>query len=129
MSEDLSDLMENFKKIIDNGSVPENLKEILNNISISNNSSVNMDETSEATSNNTVKSSFNNIDINTILKMKTVIDSINNNDDPRSNLLYSLKPYLRKSKKNKLDQYINILNITKIAELINNKKENLNNDQ
>ena len=68
---------------------------------------------------------FSNIDMNTILKMKSVMDKMNNSNDPRSNLLYSLKPYLRDSKKEKLDQYANLLNVAKIAELFKNDgKEN-----
>lgn len=71
---------------------------------------------------------FSNIDMNTILKMKSVMEKMNNKNDPRSNLLYSLKPYLREGRKEKLDQYANLLNIAKIAELLkNNNKENMDN--
>ena len=117
MDEDISDLIKNVKKMIDNTTTSSNFKEAITN---------NSNEPSERNTN----SSNVNIDIDTILKMKTIIDSINNNNDPRANLLNSLKPYLRDSRKNKLDQYINLLNMTKIAEIINNKKkENPDNDQ
>ena len=33
------------------------------------------------------------------MKMKTIIDKMNTKDDPRSNLLQSLKPYLKDSRK------------------------------
>ena len=51
---------------------------------------------------------------------------MNSKNDPRANLLYSLKPYLRDSKKEKLDQYVNMLNVSKIAEIMNqnNNKDN-----
>ena len=58
--------------------------------------------------------------MNTILKMKSIIDKMNNSNDPRSNLLASLKPYLRDNKKQKLDEYANLLNFAKIAEILNN---------
>lgn len=61
-----------------------------------------------------------NLDMNTIMKMKSIMDNMNSKNDPRANLLYSLKPYLRDSKKNKLDQYVNLLNVSKIADLMNN---------
>ena len=64
-----------------------------------------------------------NIDMNTIMKMKSIMDNMNNKNDPRANLLYSLKPYLRDSKKNKLDQYVNLLNISKIAEAMNKNND------
>ena len=64
-----------------------------------------------------------NIDMNTIMKMKSIMDNMNNKNDPRANLLYSLKPYLRDSKKSKLDQYVNLLNISKIAEAMNKNND------
>lgn len=72
---------------------------------------------------------FSNIDMNTILKMKSIMEKMNSSNDPRSNLLYSLKPYLREERKGKLDQYANLLNFAKIAELLkndNNKENNSN---
>ena len=43
--------------------------------------------------------------LNTILKIKKITDSINHDkkDDPRANLLRSLKPYLSDNKKDKID--------------------------
>lgn len=68
---------------------------------------------------------FNNIDVNTIMKMKSIIDKMNSKDDPRSNLLRSLKPYLRDERREKVDQYANLMNVAKIAELFkNDSKEN-----
>ena len=70
---------------------------------------------------------FSNIDINTIMKMKNVMEKMNNKNDPRSNLLASLKPYLRNEKKEKLDQYANLMNFAKIADIL--KSENNNNKE
>lgn len=71
---------------------------------------------------------FSKIDMNTILKMKSVMEKLNNSNDPRSNLLYSLKPYLREERKNKLDQYANLLNVAKIADVFkDNNKESPHN--
>ena len=83
-------------------------------------------------SSNTINSTFgnhvndntstNNIDMETILKIKTIIENLNKKDDPRSNLLYSLKPYLRESRQKKLDQYVNLLKITQITDLFKSEK-------
>ena len=71
---------------------------------------------------------FSQIDMNTIMKMKSVMDNFNNKADPRSNLLYSLKPYLREEKRGKVDQYANLLNVAKIADLLkDNNKESPHN--
>ena len=70
---------------------------------------------------------FENIDFDTVLKIKSIMETLNKKDDPRSNLLYSLKPYLRESRQKKLDQYVNLLNISKIADAMNqSNKENKN---
>ena len=90
--------------------------------------SQNTSSTSNNSYNNTNNFYFSHIDMNTILKMKSVMDKLNNSNDPRSNLLYSLKPYLREEKKGKLDQYANLLNVAKIADLFkDDNKENPHN--
>ena len=72
---------------------------------------------------------FNNIDINTIMKMKSVIEKMNSKNNAGINLLNSLKPYLRDGRKEKLDQYANLMNIAQIAEILNNNnKENNGNE-
>ena len=67
--------------------------------------------------------SNNNFDINTIVKIKSIMDTLNKKNDPKSNLLYSLKPYLRKSRQAKLDQYVNILKISQVASLFSKNEE------
>lgn len=88
----------------------------------------------ESTSNSTSQNSNNNsfdfsqIDMNTILKMKSVMEKLNTSNDPRSNLLQSLKPYLREEKRGKVDQYANLLNVAKIADILkDNNKESPHN--
>ena len=109
---------------------PEMIKNVSSSINNSNNddnstSSNNTNNYSTTNSSNNSNINFNNIDMNTILKMKSVMDNMNNANDPRSNLLNSLKPYLRDSRKEKIDQYANLLNFAKIAELL--KKDNKEN--
>ena len=72
---------------------------------------------------------FSNIDMDTIMKFSSIFGKIKNSkNDPRANLLNSLKPYLRDEKKGKIDQYMNLLNVSKIAEIMkDNNKENNNN--
>lgn len=129
----------NLKNMINNGELnnvisqipPEmmqNISSIMNdnnnNNNNSNNSTSNFSDTSSSNNSNI---NFNNIDMNTILKMKAVMDSMNTNNNPSSNLLNSLKPYLRDSRKEKIDQYANLLNFAKIAELLkNDNKEHPN---
>ena len=155
MSEETNDLLNNLKNMINTGNVPESIKGMLENLSTNNSNNTNNQtnssknhqtsqnkytnsnnyiphksqaQLSSNTSNSSDTSGNNiNIDFDTILKMKTIIDSMNNRDDPRANLLYSLKPYLRESRKKQLDQYVNLLNMTKIAEIMKNNNKESNN--
>lgn len=61
----------------------------------------------------------NGIDLDTILRMKSIIDKMNTKNDPRSNLLESLKPYLRESRRSKIDQYVQLMNMSKVMESFN----------
>lgn len=161
MSDDMSNIINNIKNMMDNGNLPDNLQEMVNNFKNNENTNnVQNQNTNQQNSNSTSTTNFDtntispemiqnlsnlfssnsndnntnsnnnsnsepSIDINTILKMKTIIDSMNQKNDPRANLLYSLKPYLRENKKNKLDQYVNLLKMTKIADIMKTeKKEN-----
>lgn len=91
--------------------------------SSANSSSSNANSSSNADNSENNNSSFaSNIDFETILKIKTIMETLNKKDDPRSNLLYSLKPYLRESKQKKLDQYVNLFKITQISNLFKNEK-------
>lgn len=59
-----------------------------------------------------------NIDIDTILKIKNIMGSMNKNKDhPRNKLLNSLKPYLENTKKEKLEQYVKIANLLSVLEV------------
>ena len=53
--------------------------------------------------------------------MQKIMNSINNDkqNDSRTNLLMSLKPYLKDSRKNKVDKYIQLMKMGKIFEIIN----------
>lgn len=128
-----------LKNMMDNGDLNDVISkippEMFQNFSnmMSQTSSSSSSETNNTNSNTSSNSNsnfdFSNIDMNTILKMKSIMEKMNSSDDPRSNLLYSLKPYLREERKQKVDQYANLLNVAKIAELLkndNNKENNSN---
>ena len=87
------------------------------------------DPSQNVSSNSANNFDFSNIDMDTIMKFSSIFGKIKNSkNDPRANLLNSLKPYLRDEKKGKIDQYMNLLNVSKIAEIMkDNNKENNNN--
>lgn len=123
-----------IKNLVENGNISDALSQIspemINNFSKVLSNSNNEKNTSNKTSNQESTNNFNinNIDINTITKISSTLNKLNTNNDPRADLLKSLKPYLRDTKKNKLDSYMNLLNIAKVAEIFKDtNKENNNN--
>ena len=92
----------------------ENLKSSSNNTSENgSNNNTSQDNSNGSKDSNTAPE----IDINTILKMKQVMEAMNSNkDDPRANLLLSLKPYLKKSRQDKVEQYVKLFGIGKAFE-------------
>ena len=117
MDEDSNDIFQKLGNILDNPEMSDNLKNILNSISSSENTKKSDNNNGE---NKDASSNFPNLDFETILKLKNIIDSFNNTEnDSRSNLLLSLKPYVADNKKQKIDQYIKFLNLAKVIEIIN----------
>lgn len=139
--------MKNIKNMVDNGNIsdaissisPEMIQNFSKMLSNQGNNNQNQEQNNYSQDNN--NNSYNSesqgtnnfdlsgIDMNTIMKMSSALGKMKNSkDDPRANLLNSLKPYLRDSKKGKLDNYMNLLNVTKIAEIMkdNNKENNKN---
>ena len=111
------DVLANFSSMMNNNNNNSNNS---SNKTENNKDLNNSNNSDNNTGNNNNSFNFNNIDMNTMLKIKSIIDKMNNSNDPRSNLLASLKPYLRDNKKQKLDEYANLLNFAKIAEILNN---------
>ena len=92
---------------------------------ILNKASDNSDKPTNSDSNQDSFSSNNqndfNLDIETILKIKNIMQQMNQKNVPRNNLLNSLKPFLRKEKQEKLDEYIKYANLLNLLELFNSK--------
>lgn len=155
MSDNLADAFNNLKKMVDSGNIPSEVQGLVNNLNSGNgdskqtlnnmlsqvspemlnnlssmlqSSNSNNSNFGSSGSNNSSKTGSNNgfnLDAETIMKMGSIINSMNQKDSASNNLLYSLRPYLRDSRKDKLDQYANLLNVAKIAEVMkNDKKEN-----
>ena len=101
----------------------ENLQAILSNMNFNSNNNDGNNNYNENDNNNF------NLDFETIMKMKRAMDIFNSNKNtPEANLLLSLKPYLNNNRKQKLDQYMQFLNISKVLEVFNNNGGVNNND-
>lgn len=120
MNEDMSEIVNKLSSMINNNSndksasgspsiSPETISKMVEML----NSKTTSDNKENTNSSN---SSAPNIDIETILKLKAMFEKINSKDDPRSNLLLALKPYLKDSRKQKVEQYIQFFNVSKLLE-------------
>lgn len=95
---------------------------------------VNMLKNSNSESNNNTNSSSTNPnasfempDMDTIIRISKIMQAMNfNENNAGTNLLYSLKPFLRKSKQDKLSQYANILKISSVISELNKNNPNGN---
>ncbi len=112
-NEDMSELFSKFSNMINEGNIPDDMKNILSSLGTKSNSS------SEENASNNSENTEPSIDFETILKMKTIMENLKNTNDPRANLLLSLKPYLKESRKEKVDQYIKIFGMSKAFEAFN----------
>lgn len=107
MNEDLSSMFEklNINKDAISPEMIDNIRNMFNNISSS--------------SDSTSSSKSPDIDMDTILKMKSIMDKINaKNDKPSSKLLYDLKPFLNESKQSKIDKYVKMDKMVELLPLI-----------
>ena len=111
----MSELFGKFSNMVKEGNIPDEMKNILSSLSSNDSGSASSESASSESSDN----SFPSIDFETLLKMKSIMEKMNNNNDPRSNLLLSLKPYLKDSRKEKIDQYIKLFGMSKVLEVFN----------
>ncbi len=58
-----------------------------------------------------------------ISQIARMLSSTSAADDPRINLLTSLKPYMRKSRSAKMDQAIKLIQISKMASVFNQNRQ------
>ena len=58
------------------------------------------------------------LNMDTMLKVKIIMDEFQNGNDRRSNLLMALKPYLNNTRLGRIDETINLLKLAKLPGLI-----------
>lgn len=140
---ELFNLIQNIQSKLDNTQTEkqnQNSNEISKNVNVENNiptenntnnnfdfsnilniiGNLNNTDSNTTTEKNTNENNGFNFDINTILKIQKLIQTFNK-EDPKRKLILSLKPFLRKSRQDKLNEYIIILHIINAIEAFNRK--------
>lgn len=114
----MNNIFQNFSKMMNNKDIPNNMKNIMNNMQKQTNSKEATNNTANASSaTNDISNMFGNIDIGTIMKIQKIMQSMNDSKmDDRTNLLLSLKPYVKESRKKKVDQYVQLMKMERVFE-------------
>jgi len=121
LSDDLNKKIKQITDILGQDSMPDNVKDL---ISLLTNSNTKNTATNEASKEMQVfkENSDNQEDytdnMDMVRKIKKVMEKVKPNNDPRINLLTSIKPFLTKDRQSKISQCIKILNITTLSKLI-----------
>ena len=98
---DISKILEIFNTMNKNNSNDSNKLNDLNTMNINNSSGL-------------------NLDLGSIMNFKNLLGSISQND-PRQELLTSLKPFLRETRQRNIDTYITLLGVMKAFNIFTNK--------
>lgn len=138
---DMSEMFKKAQEMIKNNQIPDNLKDMVNNFQKSggnfnnvNNSYKNTDNNQsnnngwnnnnvvnsqvQENSQNNANFSMPDIDMETLMKMQSIMSKMKNSpDDDMSKLLSSLKPYMRDEKKGKVDDYMKLIKMGKMAQI------------
>ena len=87
-----------------------NILDIINNLGLANKADQNIKPKEE-----------NSFDLNSKKKKKKIISAFSK-EDPRKNLLAQLKPFLRESRKSKIDQYITYFSVITALGIFDSKE-------
>lgn len=133
---DMNEMFNKAKEMLANNQVPDEFKSIVSNFQKSNsnnnynpnpkqtnNNQKNYNTYSQTNNRQTSSSNSNNsmpdIDMATLMKMQSIMSKMKNSDnDDMSRLLLSLKPYLRDEKKDKIDEYIKLIKMGRLTQVI-----------
>lgn len=109
IQEKMGNNIQESNQIEENSTSSFDFSSLLNNLS------------SNSTTNNNESSNESNVfDPNLLLKLQKIIGAMNNSN-PQKDLLLSLKPFLRKSRQNKINEYLTILSLISVLDSFKDK--------
>ena len=96
----MADAMDTLKNILGDDA-EDKIKTVMNSLSSADNTSEEIDG------------------LNQIMQIKNIMDSMAvNKNDPRTNLLLSLKPYMREGRKHSIDSAVRLLGLTNVTKML-----------
>lgn len=99
-----------------------NISSLLNTLNSSNTSSQDnsQDHSKESTDESSNSNPFGSTDPSIFLKIQQIMSALNSKS-PQKDFLISLKPFLRKSRQDKMGDYLTILSVISVLESFKNK--------
>ncbi len=131
---DMSEMIKNFSAMMKGKEIPDNIKEMMNSFMNSQNNSANSTPSNERGNSSNSENNFSgnsnnpfeNIDIDTIMKMQKIMSAMKSSSNSSgANLLRSLKPYLKPSRQAKIDECIGLLGLETVISEFNNSGTSL----
>ena len=98
----MADMMDTLKQVLGDDA-EDKIKSVLSSLS-----------GSEGESN---KEESSGIDVGELMKLKSIAEELSNTNDARSNLLLSLKPFMRSTRQKGIDNAIRLLSLSKLGVL------------
>jgi hypothetical protein len=119
MSDELSKKIAQISELLEQSKTPDKLAGLISLISNSvteKSSDANESTTSSSQEAPPSKSFDENIEM--MMRIKKIMESVKKNNDPRADLLHSLKPFLSEKRQSSLTQCLNILKLTSLTKYI-----------
>lgn len=98
----MADIMDTLKSVLGDDA-EDKIKSVLSSLSVAENENK--------------KEDSSGIDVGELMRLKNIAEQLSNTDDARSNLLLSLKPYMRATRQKGIDNAVKLLNLSKIGGL------------
>ena len=110
----MADAMDTLKNILGDDA-EDKIKTVMNSLSSADNTSEGIDSSNGL---NQIMM-FIMFKITPIMQIKNIMDSMAvNKNDPRTNLLLSLKPYMREGRKHSIDSAVRLLGLTNVTKML-----------
>jgi len=128
MSDDLNKKIKQITDILGQENLPDNVKGLLTLLggeNKQNEKEVPKDPHPEPIINENRSSNEMQENIEMLSRAKKIFDKLNTKDDPRINLLYSMKPFLNNNRQKKLANCIKLLQMYNLSKLVDDTDKSL----
>ncbi|HOV25122.1 MAG TPA: hypothetical protein PK566_02000 [Pseudobacteroides sp.] len=128
MSDDLNKKIKQITDILGQENLPDNVKGLLTLLAGDNKQNekeVPKESHPEPSNNENNSSNEMQENIEMLTRAKKIFDKLNTKEDPRINLLYSMKPFLNNNRKKKLATCIKLLQMYNLSKLMDETDKGL----